>query len=77
MNEPSFPLQLSRRLRFAVFLLIPLAVLRSARPVISFIHTHWLFSYAHGFMKRGFVGEVLRQLEVAPTYGVVQGLSMI
>ena len=35
--------------------------IRAAPPqILSFIQTHYLFNYEHEFLKRGFVGEILR-----------------
>ncbi len=45
---------------FFLFLFLWLYV-RSSRPeLISFIQTHYLFNYENEFLKRGFIGEVLR-----------------
>jgi len=51
-------------------------VLRSARRVIPFIHTHWAFSYEHGFLKRGLVGECLSRMGLLPVPFTVEIFSL-
>ena len=45
---------------FFLFLFIWLYVRASRPELISFIQTHYLFNYENEFLKRGFIGEVIR-----------------
>jgi len=51
--------------------------IRAAPPqILSFIQTHYLFNYEHEFLKRGFVGEILRLSVENLNADIVYNLSL-
>jgi len=51
--------------------------IRAAPPqILSFIQTHYLFNYEHEFLKRGFVGEILRLSVKNLNADIVYNLSL-
>lgn len=68
--------QLSKwRVPAALFLVVGLAALRSARRVGPFHLTHWTFTYEHGFIKRALVGDVVGRIVGPPSTALLTGLS--
>jgi hypothetical protein len=63
------------RVPAALFLVVGLAALRSERRVGPFHLTHWTFTYEHGFIKRGLVGEIVGRIVGPPSTALLAGLS--
>lgn len=60
---------------FVFLVLIPILYFRAEGGVGNWKYTHYLFNYEDEFMKRGFVGEVLRILFDSTTYEVVTSVA--
>ena len=59
-----------------LFLFLWLYIRASPHQILSFIQTHYLFNYEHEFLKRGFVGEVLRLSVKNLNADIVYNLSL-
>lgn len=65
--------------KFFIFILYTLfmvmILLRSYEPISDWNVTHWLFNYSNGFVKRGFLGEILRASGVDVSHNSVSAAS--
>ena len=62
---------------FAILLVfLGLSTVRSIKEPSNWIYTHWAFTYEHGFIKRGLVGELISLLIGPVTPSIVNTISL-
>jgi len=60
-----------------LLVLISLAFIQSRHPLDGWMYTHWLFDYQQGFIKRGLLGDLVRQLYGEPTFADIRFVSYL